>query len=62
VAHFGNTSCASIPLLICSEMGGPLDAPIEAGRWAMLGFGAGWAWAGASITVEPLDVCELIEV
>jgi 3-oxoacyl-[acyl-carrier-protein] synthase-3 len=63
IARFGNCSCASIPLLLCAS-----DEVMVAGlmtgytRLALFGFGAGWAWAGASIWCEHLQVVELIEV
>jgi 3-oxoacyl-[acyl-carrier-protein] synthase-3 len=61
IDEFGNTSCASIPLLFASKQMGDLTA--SAGlRCALLGFGAGWAWAGAMIEHVPMHVCELIEV
>lgn len=79
IERFGNTSCASIPLLMATPPVPkitPLTNSIPAGpitnvAWrlkneslhlGMMGFGAGWAHAGASITTEPLRVCELLEV
>lgn len=58
IARFGNCSCASIPLVLCGES----LAMSFSMRVAMLGFGAGFAWAGASIEVEALRVAELVEV
>lgn len=60
IERFGNTSCASIPLLMAERLHAVLHAMPQ--RLALMGFGAGWAWAGASLTVEPLAVVELIEV
>ncbi len=60
IERFGNTSCCSIPLLVCDPAAGVTFAP--GGRVAMLGYGAGLAWAGASLVVDPLLVQELIEV
>ena len=57
--RFGNTSCASIPLLMCAEASERLASPASV---AMLGFGAGWAHAGAAIQMGRLEMCELIEV
>lgn len=57
--RFGNTSCASIPLLMCAEASERLASPA---RVAMLGFGAGWAHAGAAIQMGGLETCGLIEV
>lgn len=55
IDRFGNCSSASIPLLWASDVGA------KAGRYALLGYGAGWSWAGASIAAEP-RVVELVEV
>jgi 3-oxoacyl-[acyl-carrier-protein] synthase-3 len=60
IQRFGNTSCASIPLLIADP-----EAGVEiynGGRVGMLGFGAGWAFAAANIDARALQVRELIEV
>ena len=60
IARFGNCSCASIPLLMATEIDHWLIAGPQ--RLALLGFGAGWAWAGAAITCdEPMLVADLIE-
>lgn len=60
IERFGNTSCASIPLLIADPQAGVTFR--DGGRVGMLGYGAGWAWAGASIQTQALQVQELIEV
>lgn len=57
--RFGNTSCASIPLLMADHLHAVLHAMPT--RLALLGFGAGFAWCGASIQCAPFEVCELIE-
>lgn len=61
IGRFGNTSCASIPLLMCDA---PTNASLTARpmRLALAGYGAGWAWAGASIECAPLVCAELLEV
>lgn len=58
--EFGNCSSASIPLLICTELAG--NGALNDSRMALLGYGAGWAWAGASIQIGEPPVVELIEV
>lgn len=58
VERFGNCSSASIPLVLCDMLG--LNA--AATRLAMFGFGAGWSWAGAMLSMHGLQVAELIEV
>lgn len=58
IDRFGNCSSASIPLLLCDQLG--LNA--AATRCALFGFGAGWSWAGAMVSMHGLQVAELIEV
>ncbi len=58
LADYGNCSCASIPLLLCDKVS-PLAA--KRSRFALFGFGAGWAWAGAVVGGAHLDAVELIE-
>jgi 3-oxoacyl-[acyl-carrier-protein] synthase-3 len=63
IDRFGNTSCASIPLQAAVSLPSkPMGERHH--RIAMLGFGAGFAWAGAMLVhgAGPLLVCELIEV
>jgi 3-oxoacyl-[acyl-carrier-protein] synthase-3 len=57
VEKWGNTSCASIPLLLADKIG----ARAADKRVAAFGFGAGWAWGGAMLNLEGMQVCELIE-
>jgi 3-oxoacyl-[acyl-carrier-protein] synthase-3 len=57
IERFGNTSCASIPLLMCTT----IDLLSDPQRLAMLGFGAGWAWAGANIDAPAMRMAEWIE-
>lgn len=66
IQRFGNCSSASIPLLMCDALSLVLtkhaskEAPL---KLALLGYGAGWAYAGGAIRCEHiLGVCELIEV
>ena len=50
IDKFGNTSSASIPLLLTSELG---DIDVGNGlSLALVGFGVGLSWAAASITLE----------
>ena len=56
---FGNTSCASIPLLMTTSLKTQLTE--KSLQLAMFGFGVGYSWAAASITVGPLKVVEMIE-
>lgn len=54
----GNCSCASIPLLMCTELAPRLRA--EALTVAMFGFGVGYSWAAASVPVGPLSCVDTI--
>lgn len=59
IDRYGNTSSASIPLLMTTDIAQSLrSGPM---LLAMLGFGVGYSWASASVTVGPLDVCETVE-
>ncbi len=60
VERFGNCSSVSIPLLMCDKFSDYLREYRM--RWAMIGYGAGWAWCGASIDCAPMQVVELLEV
>ncbi|QFS43159.1 ketoacyl-ACP synthase III [Nostoc sphaeroides] len=59
INKFGNTSSASIPLLMTDSL-----APLLQERstsLAMFSFGVGYSWASAALTVGPLDVVEMID-
>lgn len=58
IDRFGNCSSASIPLLLCDKVG----MRARGKRLALFGYGAGWAWAGATIDTPALRVAELVEV
>lgn len=59
MARFGNTSSASIPLLIAEQLVQPATRPITV---AMFGFGVGYSWAGAMLELPPMAVNRLIAV
>lgn len=59
IQDFGNTSSASIPLLMTTTIAEVLRN--EPTRLAIFGFGVGYSWAAASLTVGPLAVAEVIE-
>ncbi len=59
IGRFGNTSCASIPLLLCSDLGSRIQETTL--QLALLGFGVGYSWAAASMKVGPLRIAEVIE-
>lgn len=55
---FGNTSSATIPLLMCDKLGEELTTKTM--RLGLFGFGVGYSWGGASIDVGPLKSATLI--
>lgn len=57
---FGNTSSASIPLALVTELGEQL----RTGRLDLLlaGFGVGYSWAGVNLVAEKVRVAELVIV
>jgi 3-oxoacyl-[acyl-carrier-protein] synthase-3 len=60
LAEVGNTSSASIPLALAQAVAGDLKAAPH--RLLLSGFGVGWSWGSAAVTVGPLAVCEAIEI
>lgn len=59
IDRFGNTSSASIPLLMATDLAQQLRAGPTA--IAMFGFGVGYSWAAASLTAGPLAVAETVQ-
>ncbi|MBB5685738.1 3-oxoacyl-[acyl-carrier-protein] synthase III C-terminal domain-containing protein [Sphingobium boeckii] len=55
---FGNTSSATIPLLMCDKLKEALS--VRTVRVGMFGFGVGYSWGGASIDVGALKSVDLI--
>ena len=60
IDQYGNTSCASIPLLMTTCLQDRLRK--ESMQLAMFGFGVGYSWAGASFSVGPLKCVETIKL
>lgn len=58
IDRFGNTSSASIPLTIVSELKDKLDEPKKV---VMCGFGAGLSWATALINFKNCKISHLID-
>jgi 3-oxoacyl-[acyl-carrier-protein] synthase III len=56
---FGNTSSASIPLLIADKLSSSLQN--KSINLAMFGFGVGYSWASATLRVGPIDVVDIID-
>ncbi len=59
IDRYGNTSSASIPLLISSDL-----EILRSSRHslALFGFGVGYSWGAANIAIGPLNVLEVIEL
>lgn len=57
IQKYGNTSSASIPLTICSELSGYRDNE----RFVMCGFGAGLSWGTVMMTLRGCNVSPVIE-
>lgn len=57
---FGNTSSASIPLAICSRLGGELVA--ERKKLLMAGFGVGWSWGTVLADIGPIPAPTVAEL
>lgn len=58
--HFGNTSSASIPLTIATELKGKVGA--EPKHFICCGFGVGLSWATVAFTTENFIISDLVEV
>ncbi|MBM3929032.1 MAG: ketoacyl-ACP synthase III, partial [Sphingomonadales bacterium] len=58
IDRYGNTSSATIPLLIADDLAPRLRE--ESLKLAMFGFGVGYSWASASIQLGPLACVETI--
>lgn len=58
IDRFGNTSSASIPLLLSSEFGGRQLTK----KCVQCGFGAGLSWASCYLALENCNISELIEI
>lgn len=60
IDEFGNTSCASIPLLMTTRL---KDSFSERSlKIGMFGFGVGYSWGAASLSVGPLKFISAIEL
>ncbi len=58
--HYGNTSSASIPLALCTEMAGRLRT--SSSRLLLAGFGVGYSWAGCIASLDKLTIPEITYV
>jgi 3-oxoacyl-[acyl-carrier-protein] synthase-3 len=57
---WGNTSSASVPLVICDKLGDILKK--ERKTLCMAGFGVGWSWSAAVMDVGPIPVADIYEI
>lgn len=58
LSKYGNTSCASVPLTIVSELEGKLD---ENKRIMMSSIGAGWSFATAYLSANKINISHIAE-
>lgn len=56
--RYGNTSSATIPLLMTTDVAESLATGRR--RVGMFGFGVGYSWGSASLEVGPLKACETV--
>ena len=56
--EFGNTSSASIPLALSHRLGQPLR--YKPMKLVLAGFGVGWSWGAAAVTLGPMVMPEII--
>lgn len=59
IDRFGNTSSATIPLLIATELAARVQAETSV-RTAMFGFGVGYSWASCATELHSLRAAELV--
>jgi 3-oxoacyl-[acyl-carrier-protein] synthase-3 len=60
IEEYGNTSCASIPLLMTTRLRERLLNEVL--RVSMFGFGVGYSWGASSLPIGPLKYVEAIEL
>lgn len=58
IDRYGNTSSATIPLLLADDMAGRLSSATL--KLAMFGFGVGYSWGSASLSMGPLACVETV--
>lgn len=61
IDRYGNTSMASIPLLMVDDLAARLTRP-DATRVLMAAFGVGYSWAGAAVTLSGLHAARLVQL
>jgi 3-oxoacyl-[acyl-carrier-protein] synthase-3 len=60
LAKYGNTSSASIPLLMTTNIGEKIKS--ASSKLVLAGFGVGYSWGATFVDAKPLSACSLIEV
>lgn len=58
IDRYGNTSSATLPLLLSDDAAGLLTG--GSAELALFGFGVGWSWSSASLRVGPLACAEVV--
>lgn len=58
--EYGNTSSASIPLVICNRLGDAVSQGSH--KTLMAGFGVGWSWAGLVCDLGPMETPRVIDI
>ena len=58
IDRFGNTSSASIPLVLATNLAERLAA--SSSRLMLVGFGVGYSWGAALFDAEPMGCVELV--
>lgn len=61
IDRYGNTSMSSIPLLL-AENARALEAARATPNVLLAGFGVGYSWAGAALTLDGVRVAEVVRV
>jgi 3-oxoacyl-[acyl-carrier-protein] synthase-3 len=60
MGDIGNTSSASIPLALCLSLQDELLR--QPTKLLLSGFGVGWSWGTVAFTLQPLKVCNVIDL
>jgi 3-oxoacyl-[acyl-carrier-protein] synthase-3 len=61
IGRYGNTSVASIPLLLGDAVAGAVTGPAPV-RLVLAGFGVGLSWAGAAVTASGLGTARVVSL
>jgi 3-oxoacyl-[acyl-carrier-protein] synthase-3 len=61
IERYGNTSLASIPLLLADDLA-PMLTRSEPSKLVLAGFGVGFSWAGAAVTADGVRSARVVRV